>query len=105
MSRPRTSVVGVVCSASTMIQTSASADDNRRTSAATRFSLFMALHDQHRVSIAEKAVLLLHGCLIGKPRQINYCEGGHEQQQSGTRQMKVCDQCFNYAKRIGRLNE
>src|SRR5947208_2119226 len=66
--RPRTSVVGVLSSASTKIQTSASAGVSRRTSARTSRSLFIVSHDQHRVPIAEETIFLLHGCLIRLPR-------------------------------------
>ena len=69
------------------------------------FSGSLCSGKQHRIAIAEKAVLLFDGVAVGGADVFDAGKGAHQHQQSGFGQMEVGNQAIGYLKTVARGDE
>src|SRR5438270_570980 len=69
-----------------------------------RMRLAIGLKDEHRISVAVKAILRLDGFLICLTDQINPGEGTDEHQQARPGQVKVRDERVYNLEAVGRVD-
>src|SRR5438046_9815558 len=73
----------------------------------SRFSaaLQLPLYNYHCIPVTVEPIPLRHGLSIRSENQVTPSKGRDQEQQSGAREVKVCDQPVDHTKAVAWINE